>query len=161
MAKSRRNWSGVELNFTQGFAARNFPRDRAEIDHTYKRPAVGLACKRINGGSTTKNHSPTNPTSCACRLPHGKISLTPLDDSTLNLVLSFSNGVRLETAGSQFSGRPFEFVQESKVFNCIPLCEMKSPLGTQKFYFIQRRLDTKFENSKLGGVRCKISPKFV
>ena len=37
----------VELNFTHGFAARDFPRDRAEIDHTYKRPAVGLAGKRI------------------------------------------------------------------------------------------------------------------
>ena len=98
---------------------------------------------------------PTNPTSCACRLPHGKISLTPLDDCNLNLVLSFSNDLRLETAGNQFSGRPLEFVQGSKVFNYISLCEMKSPLDAQKFYFIQRRLDTKFENSKLGGVRCK------
>ena len=86
---------------------------------------------------------------------YGKISLTPLDDCSLNLVLSFSNGLRLETAGNQFSGRPFEFVQGRKVFKYISLCEMKSPLGTQKFNFIQRRLDTKFENSKLGGVRCK------
>ena len=49
--------------------------------------------------------------------PHGKIS-----DSTLNLVLSFSNDVRLETAGNQFNGRPFELVQGSKVFYYISLC---------------------------------------
>ena len=43
-------------------------------------------------------------------LPHGKILLTPHDDSSLNLVLPFSNDVRLETAGNQFDGGPFEFV---------------------------------------------------
>ena len=32
--------------------------------------------------------------------------------------------------------------------------DMKSPLGTQIFNLIQRRLDAKFENSKLGRVRC-------
>ena len=39
--------------------------------------------------------------------------------------------------------------------------EIKSPLGTQKFNLIQRGLDAKFDNSKLGKVRCKISLKFV
>ena len=72
------------------------------------------------------------------RLPHGKISLTPYEDSSLNLVV------------------------ESKVFVIIPYAfERKSTLATQKNNLIQRRLDAKFENSKLGRACCKISLQFV
>ena len=97
------------------------------------------------------------------RLPHGKISLTRDDVSGLNPVLSISNEVRLETAGNQFDGRLFEFVQGNKVFLLYFLMcmfEMKSPLSIQKFNLIQRRLDTKFENSKPRRVRCKNLSRF-
>ena len=90
------------------------------------------------------------------------ISLTPHNDSRLNLVLSLSNDVRLETAGNQFNGRPFELAYGSKVFDYISLyVRQEKSLGAQKLNLIQRRLDAKFDNSKLGIVRCKISPKFV
>ena len=40
--------------------------------------------------------------------------------------------------------------REAKFLIIIPyVFEMKSPLGTQIFNLIQRRLDAKFENSKL------------
>ena len=104
------NWRGVELNFTQGFAARDFPRGRAEIDHTYKSPAVGLEHMRIKW--RTHHQQPLAHESHQLRrLTHGNISLTPHDDSCFNPVLiSFSNDVQLETAGNQFDVGPFEFV---------------------------------------------------
>ena len=59
-------------------------------------------------------------------------------------------------------GGPLSLCREAKNLIIFPyVFEMKSPLGTQKFNLIQRRLDAKFDNSKLGIVRCKISPKFV
>ena len=59
-------------------------------------------------------------------------------------------------------GGPLSLCREAKNLIIFPyVFEMKSPLGTQKFNLIQRRLDAKFENSKLGRVRYKISLKFA
>ena len=67
------------------------------LDHTYKHPAVGLAHVRIKWW--IHHHKPLAHESYQLRrLPHGKISLAPYDDNSLNLVLSLSNVVKLETA---------------------------------------------------------------
>ena len=94
----------------QGFAARDFPRGGAEIDHTYESPAVGLAHMRIKW--RIHHQQPLAHESHQLRrLPHGNISLTPHDDSCFNpVLLSFSNDVQLETAGNQFDVGPFEYV---------------------------------------------------
>ena len=97
------------------------------------------------------------------RLPHGKISLTPHDGSSFNLVLPFSNNVRLETALELNLMGAFWICVGKQSFllyflRCI--LEMKSPLGIQKFNLLQKRLDKKLIR-ELGRLRCKISLKFV
>ena len=93
---------------------------------------------------------------------HSKISLTPHNDSRLNLVLSLSNDVRLETTGNQFNGRPFELAYGSKVFDYISLCvRQEKSFGHSKILLDSKEAQCKIRGFNTCRVRCKISLKFV
>ena len=65
--------------------------------------------------------------------PWQEIALTPYGDNSLNLVLSLSKEVRLETAGNQFNGGLLSLCREAKFLIIVPyLFEIKSPLSTQR-----------------------------
>ena len=77
------------------------------------------------------------------------------------MVLSLSNDVRPLEINLMVG--LWSLCRETKFLITFPYVHVRdeSPLGTQKFNLIQRTLDAKLENSKLGRVGYKISLRFV
>ena len=102
------------VEFHSGLRRSRIPSRQAEIKHTKKCSARGFAVARIKWRIHHQIPVP-HKSHQLCRLPHGKISLSPYGDNSLNLVHSLSNVVQLEAARNRYSGRPFGLVKRSKV----------------------------------------------